>query len=47
MQNECVKQGFEPKILCKSSQWDFMSEMVAANLGVTALPESICNRVLN
>jgi DNA-binding transcriptional LysR family regulator len=24
-----------------------MSEMVAANLGVTALPESICNRVMN
>jgi DNA-binding transcriptional LysR family regulator len=47
MKNEFIKQGFEPKILFKSSQWDFMSEMVAANLGVTALPESICNRVFN
>ncbi len=47
MKNEFIKQGFEPKILFKSSQWDFMSEMVAANLGVTALPESICNRVIN
>lgn len=47
MQNEFIKQGFEPKIVFKSSQWDFMSEMVAANLGVTALPESICNRVFS
>ncbi|MGG3468932.1 LysR family transcriptional regulator [Neobacillus pocheonensis] len=47
MRNECISQGFEPKVLFKSSQWDFMSEMVAANLGVTALPESICNRVQN
>ncbi|MFD1415723.1 LysR family transcriptional regulator [Oceanobacillus jeddahense] len=37
--------GFEPKILFKSMQWDLMSELVAANLGVTILPESICNRL--
>ncbi len=42
-----IKLGFEPKILFKSSQWDLMSEMVAANLGITILPESICNRVTN
>lgn len=47
MWKEFINQGFEPKILFKSSQWDFMSEMVAANLGVTALPDSICNRVMN
>jgi DNA-binding transcriptional LysR family regulator len=47
MWKEFINQGFEPKILFKSSQWDFMSEMVAANLGVTALPDSICNRVRN
>lgn len=47
VRNECIRHGFEPKILFKSSQWDFMSEMVAANLGVTALPDSICNRVMN
>ena len=35
------KAGFEPKILFKSTQWDFMSEMVAARLGITILPESI------
>ncbi|WP_193063707.1 LysR family transcriptional regulator [Oceanobacillus oncorhynchi] len=37
--------GFEPKILFKSMQWDLMSELVAADLGVTILPESICNRL--
>ncbi|MFS0635372.1 LysR family transcriptional regulator [Mesobacillus foraminis] len=42
-----ITAGFEPKILFKSSQWDFMSEMVAANLGITILPQSICNRIVN
>jgi DNA-binding transcriptional LysR family regulator len=42
-----IAAGFEPKILFKSSQWDFMSEMVAANLGITILPQSICNRIIN
>ncbi|KAA9021744.1 LysR family transcriptional regulator [Niallia endozanthoxylica] len=44
---QCISEGFEPNILFKSSQWDFMSEIVAANLGVTILPESICNRIEN
>ncbi|CQR46365.1 HTH-type transcriptional regulator CynR [Paraliobacillus sp. PM-2] len=39
--------GYEPKILFKSSQWDLMSEMVAADLGITILPKSICDRVKN
>ncbi|PAE19162.1 LysR family transcriptional regulator [Bacillus sp. 7504-2] len=47
MWKKFIESGFEPKILFKSSQWDLMSEMVAANLGVTILPESICNRVMN
>ncbi|MGG0719638.1 LysR family transcriptional regulator [Robertmurraya massiliosenegalensis] len=42
-----IQVGVEPNILFKSSQWDLMSEMVAANLGVTILPDSICNRVTN
>ncbi|GIO28385.1 LysR family transcriptional regulator [Ornithinibacillus bavariensis] len=40
-----ITAGFEPKILFKSSQWDLMSEMVAANLGLSILPRSICNRL--
>jgi len=39
---ECVRSGFQPRIVCESSQWDFIREMVAANLGVTLLPEPIC-----
>jgi DNA-binding transcriptional LysR family regulator len=45
MRDKCIEEGFEPKILFKSSQWDFMSEMVAANLGITILPQSICSRL--
>ncbi|MDY0409898.1 LysR family transcriptional regulator [Virgibacillus soli] len=40
-----ITAGFEPNILFKSSQWDLMSEMVAANLGLSILPRSICNRL--
>lgn len=47
MKDHFIAAGFTPKILFKSSQWDLMSEMVAANLGVTILPESICNRASN
>ncbi|MTH53463.1 LysR family transcriptional regulator [Bacillus mangrovi] len=42
----CINAGFEPNILFQSSQWDFMSEMAAAGLGVTILPESICSRII-
>lgn len=47
MRNHFITAGFEPKILFKSSQWDLMTEMVAANLGITILPQSICNRAFN
>ncbi|RFU64862.1 LysR family transcriptional regulator [Peribacillus glennii] len=47
VRNQCIEEGFEPKILFKSSQWDFMTEMVAANLGISILPESIGGRVEN
>ncbi|MCU9612878.1 LysR family transcriptional regulator [Caldibacillus lycopersici] len=47
MWKKFIQEGFEPKILFKSSQWDLMSEMVGANLGITILPESICERVEN
>lgn len=51
---ECRRSGFQPSILYESSQWDFIVEMVAANLGIALLPEVICStlradrvRVLN
>ena len=42
---ECVRAGFEPKIVYESSQWDLISGMVAANLGIALLPETICREI--
>ncbi|TYR79849.1 LysR family transcriptional regulator [Priestia megaterium] len=43
--NECLKSGFEPNIAYKSSQWDFIGEMVAANLGIALFPYSLCEKL--
>lgn len=37
----CRAKGFKPKIITESSQWDFIGQMVAANLGIAMLPQSI------
>jgi len=42
--NECLQAGFQPRIVYESSQWDLISEMVAAGLGVALLPETICRQ---
>jgi DNA-binding transcriptional LysR family regulator len=42
---ECVRSGFNPHIIYESSQWDFISEMVAADLGIALLPETVCRQV--
>lgn len=42
---ECVKAGFDPKVVYESSQWDLISGMVAANLGIALLPETICAEI--
>ncbi|MDU2064979.1 MAG: LysR family transcriptional regulator [Sporomusaceae bacterium] len=42
---ECHKAGFEPKIALQSSQWDFIAEMVSANLGIALLPHTICQEL--
>lgn len=39
---ECVKAGFQPKVIYESSQWDLISRMVAAGMGISLLPETIC-----
>ncbi len=41
----CVENNFEPNIICNSSQRDFIVEMVAAELGITFLPEIICSKI--
>jgi DNA-binding transcriptional LysR family regulator len=38
----CKNVGFEPNIIYESSQWDLIRGMVANNLGVSLLPNSIC-----
>lgn len=41
----CKGVGFEPHVISESSQWAFIEEMVAAKLGVSLLPESICKQL--
>ncbi|WP_046212704.1 cidABC operon transcriptional activator CidR [Paenibacillus wulumuqiensis] len=41
----CIRVGFQPRIIYESSQWDLISEMVGAGLGVALLPETICNQI--
>lgn len=41
----CNSVGFNPHIISKSSQWAFIEEMVSWNLGVSLLPESICQHL--
>lgn len=43
--DRCNERGFYPKIICESGQWDFIAEMVAANLGVALLPTTICREL--
>ncbi|MGG1636366.1 LysR family transcriptional regulator [Paenibacillus sp. FSL K6-3182] len=45
IKEHCEAAGFEPKIVFESSQWDFMTEMIAAKYGVTLLPEGICRQL--
>lgn len=40
--HRCKLAGFHPKIICETSQREFMTQMVAANLGVALLPSGIC-----
>ena len=36
--------GFEPKVVCKSSQWDFIAKMVESNMGIALLPQIYCQQ---
>lgn len=37
--------GFEPKVVCKSSQWDFIAKMVESNMGIALLPQIYCRQL--
>lgn len=42
---ECIRAGFRPEIAYESSQWDFISEMIGENLGISIFPRPVANRV--
>ena len=35
----------QPKIVCQSSNWDFIAAMVHEHLGIALLPKTICDRI--
>jgi DNA-binding transcriptional LysR family regulator len=41
----CRRSGFQPNVVSESSHWDFIVAMVAANIGVALLPETICRQL--
>jgi DNA-binding transcriptional LysR family regulator len=41
----CARAGFRPTVVSESSHWDFIVAMVAANIGVALLPNTICRRL--
>ncbi|WP_121640463.1 LysR family transcriptional regulator [Virgibacillus sp. Bac330] len=43
----CQQYDFMPNAVCKSSQRDFMIEMVEANLGIALFPSKICKQLLH
>lgn len=42
----CEQAGFSPTIAYESSQWDLITELVRANLGITLLPKSIRTKMV-
>lgn len=45
IREHCIRVGFEPVIAYESSQWDFISEMVANQQGISILPEPLCQKL--
>lgn len=43
----CQNAGFEPNITYESSQWDLITELVNAQLGITILPHSVYSKMNN
>ncbi len=43
--NHCKEAGFHPNIAYESSQWDLITELVGAELGITLLPKSIYEKM--
>jgi len=43
----CLQAGFEPNVAFMSSLWDFVGEMVAAQLGISIVPRAVASRMNN
>lgn len=41
--NACEKNGFSPHIVCKSSQWNLLTDMVYQRMGIALLPQYYTN----
>jgi DNA-binding transcriptional LysR family regulator len=41
----CRRAGFKPNVASESSHWDFIVAMVAADIGVALLPQTICRQL--
>jgi DNA-binding transcriptional LysR family regulator len=41
----CRRAGFKPQVASESSHWDFIVSLVAANIGVALLPQTISRRL--
>ena len=40
----CMKEGFVPNIVAKSSQWDFLLKMVDSDFGISILPRPLVEK---
>jgi DNA-binding transcriptional LysR family regulator len=43
--DRCKLAGFQPKIICETSQREFMTQMVESKLGIALLPSTICDHL--
>ncbi|WP_102349141.1 cidABC operon transcriptional activator CidR [Bacillus sp. Marseille-P3661] len=41
----CNSVGYNPYIVSETTQWPFIEDMIAAKLGISLLPKSICNHL--
>lgn len=41
--NACAHIGFEPNIVCKTSQWNLLADMVLQRMGIALLPQYYTN----
>lgn len=47
VENACKREGFIPKVMFESTQWDFILELVSYNIGISIVPRVLFNRLNN